>query len=380
MLLTANSATPTAIELIEAESGTVSIALIAGAVFAFVIVIGILLASVIVSYKWRGNAGGAMMAFIMGFVGAVLTPSAANIICALTGISALTGTDRFMTLLLGFLLMALVTAGVDLGVRFYILFYMNKTGLGLHKGLSIAGGYAMGSVFRYLTLLFTHIISLIEINKGTFLTEELKEHPEVYNSRASFQNNAIVAPDTTYFNFGLQFIAVALLYVLLTMYMIRCWLEENRKQSAIIACAGMFAFEAARGTLGAVLTAKFVNETQELLILSVFYVISIAVMGWLLYKVLKDYPQGREKFIKSMSQRAAETANRQRRSTWNQINEYNAKVDSEENADPDADDSEGEILNFSEDAGSGTGDETQVSGDLEEEGAVDDDQSQEGSV
>ena len=318
------SPTPSApVELVE---GTLSGVTVAGVVVALITCALVAAAAGIAAYKMRGNAGGALMAFIMGGVGAIIAPSLANIVFQLFQGVRLTSSEKAGLVFLGFSILALVTAAVDAGVRYYVLFYMDKTGLGLHKGMSIAGGYAFGSVIRYLTNLFYTTLYVFAIKNGTFVTEEMKVDIESYNQRATFQNAAMLTPTGTYFAYALQFVAVALLYVTLTIYMIRTWLEEKKGEGVLVSGCAMFAFELVRGLSAAGFTAKKITESQQYMILAALYVVVIAACVVALLKVLNDYPKGREKFMKTMRQRAEEAEKKQQKSAWSQINAYNSKA------------------------------------------------------
>ena len=190
-------------------------------------------------------------------------------------------------------------------------------------------------------LIYT-ILYANSIKNGSFITEtveSLKDAEqsaiEIYNTKVSVQNMLINAPENTYFMNGLQFIALAAVYVLLTMFMVRRWLEDDKLNSSFIAAGATLAFEIARSIPEWLFSSGKISEQSEYVILEVLYAVTVAVCVFLFIKVMKDYPHGREKFIKPMRMRAEEAEQKQRRRTWNAINEYNEKAEGEDFSEED---------------------------------------------
>lgn len=335
---------------------------VAGIITALIVCLGVVTASAIVAYKWRGNAGGALMAFVMGLAGAIVGPTLSSIIFTITGAVKLTYMDSAAAVIGGYLLYGVICAGLDFGVRYYMIYYMDKTGIGKYKGLSIACGFAAGSALRYLSNTFYTTLYAFAVKSGSFVPEDIKnqllaaeaegtlgdmqETLTGYNSAVLFQNTLVQAPKGTYFMYAAQFIAIALLHVVLTMYMTRKWLEDEKLKGSLVIAGATLAFELARNLVTGLFGAKLITESNEYYLLAAIFAVTAALSVGFLARVMQNFPQGREKFIKSMRQRAEEQEKKQARSAWNQVNAYNNTVNDMDASDKDA--VEGEVLSFKE--------------------------------
>jgi len=335
---------------------------VAGIITALVVCLGVVTAAGIVAYKWRGNAGGALMAFIMGLAGAIVGPTLSSIVFTITGAVKLTYMESTAAVIGGYLLYGVICAGLDFGVRYYMIYYMDKTGIGRYKGLSIACGFAAGSAVRYLSNTFYTTLYAFAIKSGSFVPddikqqlltaesegklEELKDTLTSYNNAVLFQNTLVQSPKGTYFMYAAQFIAIALLHVALTMYMTRKWLEDEKLKGSLVIVGATLVFELARNLVTGLFGAKLINEATEYYLLAAIFAVTAALSVGFLARIMQNFPQGREKFIKTMRQRAEEQEKKQTRSAWNQVNAYNSTVNDE--GAPSEETVEGEVLSFKE--------------------------------
>ncbi len=300
---------------------------VAGIVTSLIVCLGLATAASVAAYKFKGNAGGALMAFIFGFAAVMVANQASNVIFSVSGLAALAdGRNPLGKVIAGCLLYAVLFTAIEFGIRYYLLFYLEKTGLGKYKGFSLSCGYVVGATLPSALNLILYTIYAFAIKNGSFVDDTMKE-TEGYENAVAFQNNLINAPTNQYFAFALQFVAIACLHIFFMMYMTRGWLENNKLKSSITVAGIAMAFNGIRELLNAVSGGDNAIITMErgyfFCILLYLLTTAVAVSG--LIKTMQNYPQGRERFIKSMRQRAEEQQVRARRSTWEQVNMLNQK-------------------------------------------------------
>lgn len=278
------------------------------------------------AYKFRGNAGGAFFAFFLGFVAAVICGSGGEALAQLCQVGKLLESGSTAKSIIGWILVGLCAAAVDFGFRYYLLYYMDKTGIGKNKAISVGCGYAAGIVGLPAFQSLSTGIAAISINKGTFFTEEMLQSNGLQNYADSVEN-LIKTPAAYYYTYALQLLAFCALSVALTIYFTRGWLEEKKLKSSLITAGITVGFEVVYYIVNGLSSKEspVISQNTAFTVSSVFCVLFILAMAFFTWKTLQNYPHGREKFVKSAAQRQADVEERKKRSTWAQVNAINAR-------------------------------------------------------
>lgn len=279
------------------------------------------------AYKYRGNAGGALMAFILGFVAAIVGSSGGSVFSLIFRVDNLKASDKTAVCILGCALTGLLGAAVEFGLRYYLMWYMEKTGVGKHKGISVACGYVGGTVGPYVLQMLSSALAGLAINKGTYFTETAYGNADVLQSYITSRNDLASIPVIQYYALIFTILSFCALHVFLTMYMTRGWLEDRKLKNSLVA-AGVTALAAIilQSFNGLVMGNNPITDRNGALIINLVYdVIVIGLAAYFTYKTLQNFPHGREKVMKSASKLQAEAEERKKRSTWAQVNAINAR-------------------------------------------------------
>jgi len=304
---------------------------IAGTIFAAATCIALAVLSSVLAYKYRGNAGGAFMAFVFGFAGVIVMGSVSSILFNVTGLAALTAKEDVASITIAFVLYAVIYTGVSFGIRYYLLYYLDRTGIGKHKSFSLSGGMALGCTLPYVFNLLMRVLYAFAIKSGNFVNESMAGQ-EGYEEALAYQEAFIAAPKHQYYVFALQFIALCAFQLVVTMYMTRRWLENEKKVSSFVVLGASFLFEGARQLINGLASGKdaVITESTGFILCALVYVIVISASAYAYLKIMKDFPHGREKFIKPASQVKEDMAAKKKRLEWQQVQMLNNKNAAEE--------------------------------------------------
>lgn len=310
-----------------AKTVTVSTGSIIGMFVSLAIFAAIFVLACYFAYKYRGNAGGALMAFILGFVAIIVCSSGGDALSALLRVDKLRISDEFSKYYTGYLIYGLLGALVEFGFRYYLLYYMDKTGIGKHKAISVSCGFVAGTAGLRVVQMLSSALAALSINKGNFIPQTAYENADTLEQYIYSRDSLAAVPIIQYPALICTVVAFCALHVFLTLYMTRGWLEENKLKSSLIA-AGITAgvavgFQAINGL--SLEKNQMLSVETALLVSTVFYLIVIVAAVFFTVKTLKNYPHGREKFVKSAAKVQAEAEARKKQSTWAQVNAINAR-------------------------------------------------------
>ncbi len=305
---------------------------IAGMVTALTVCLLLVIVPCIIYHKHKGNSGGTFFVVVLGVAAAVLTSQLASMLGGVLGLNALAEEHYLLALAI----FALLVAGVDIAIRLYSASYMNKTGIGIHKGIALGAGYIIGQQLSQIMLLFMHLVYAVAINAGTFI-DESQTGVEGYEEAAAFQQTLINLPAGTYFSQAAEYLAMAVLQAVLVLWLVRGVLEEKKATTAISIAAVRFAYELGNSLISAFSTeagGALYTESVQLIVRAVFSVAVIIIGILALKKIVTDFPQGREQLVKSRSQMIKDTEDRQKRLAWQEVSRLNTRsiVRPEENA------------------------------------------------
>lgn len=297
------------------------------------------------AYKHKGNAGGALMAFIMGAVSAIIGQSGGALLSNILQIGSLTTTNETVKCLIASLLTTLCIAAVDFGFRFYLMFYLDKTGIGKFKATSVACGYIVGTVAGYIPQMLSSALAAININKGTFIPQTAFENADLLEQYVSARDGLAEVPVIQYYGIAAMVIGTCAIHVFLSFFLTKGWLCEQKGKYAGIAAAVTVVFNLGLGATQGISMGEtpFVDLETGMLITIIYFVFAGLLAAFFTYKTLLDFPKGREKFIKSAAQQRSDAEERKKRSTWAQVNAINARnfiaeadeaPESAENAEP----------------------------------------------
>lgn len=290
------------------------------------------------AYKFRGNAGGALMAFVLGFVAVIVSGSGGEALNAIFRVDNLKVTDSTGLCILGCILTGILTAAAEFGLRYYLLFYMEKTGIGKHKAISVACGYAAGTVGPQIIQMLSSGLASLAINKGTFIPESAYEDADTLGQYITSRDDLAVVPDIQWFSLIVTIIAFCVLHVFLTLYMTRDWLEDNKLKSSLVAAGVTVGVACGFQIINGLVVGQnpVIGLETGLTVAMIYYLIVAAVVVYFIYRTLQNFPHGREKFTKTSAQYAAAAEERKKQAVWAQVNAINARnivPDTEDDSD-----------------------------------------------
>lgn len=274
---------------------------------------------------------GTPMVLLLGLMGSMITNNLAGIILGRINVNNLLD----FSFILYSLVIAVTIAVIDSGMRLFTIQYTSKGGIGLHKGMLLGAGFALGQVFIQAINYFQVIGNSVLINDGTFI-DSMMEQAAVTGDEAvtyqaslvAYQNNLLSVHPGTYYVTALEQGATVFLHIALGLILVKFFLDHKKIVGTLIV-VGIRLLTETISRLVYYTNTEYTNyAASEVVSLVLSAVVAIAIGAGSIYcilKLMKLIPEEKKeaavtkKDVKAMDQKKKENK------AWQEVNNLNTR-------------------------------------------------------